>query len=86
MHKIFLVVPSGEDGHVEEVPIRLEAFQHLLGGFYIRWGDMQDGWPTAQLPFLVLQILQSLGALEDGTHFGVLPECGTQHESLEGRS
>ncbi len=36
--------------------------------------------------FLALQIFQSLGALEGGTHLGVLPECGNQHESFEQRS
>jgi hypothetical protein len=36
--------------------------------------------------FLHYQILPFLGALESGTHLGKLPECGTQHESLEQRS
>ncbi len=84
MCKVFLGVPLGEDGHVEDGPIRkldLEAFRRFLGGHYIRRGDVRDGWPTAQLPFLVIGILQSLWDLEGGTHLGVLPECGSQHES-----
>jgi hypothetical protein len=47
---------------------------------------VRDGWPTAQLPFLALRILQSLGAIAVGTHSGLLPEVCTQHESFEGRS
>ncbi len=34
MHKVFLGVPSGEDGHVEDGPIEkldLEGFQSFLG-------------------------------------------------------
>jgi hypothetical protein len=79
---------AATDGHVEVGPIQkldLEAFGCFLGGYQIRQGDVRDGWLTAHLPFLALRILQSLGALEDGTHLGMLPECGTQHESLEGR-
>jgi hypothetical protein len=49
-------------------------------------GYMRDGWLTTQLPFLALQILQSIWALEDGTHFGGLPECQTQHEFFDGKS
>jgi hypothetical protein len=45
-----------------------------------------DGWPTTQLPFLALRILCSFGSLEGGTHVGLLPECGTQHKSIEHRS
>ncbi len=89
MHKVFLGIPSGEDGHVEGGPIGkldLEAFWCFLDGYQIRRGDVWDGWPTAQLPFLPFQTLQSLGALEGGTHLDVLPECGTQHISLERRS
>jgi hypothetical protein len=35
MRKVFLGIPSREDGHIEEGPIGkldLEAFQQLLGG------------------------------------------------------
>ncbi len=75
---------------VEEGPIRkldLQAFWRFLGGYEICWWDVWDGWPTAQLPFLALGILQSFGrSLEGGTHLGMLPECGTQHESLDQRS
>ncbi len=80
MHKLFHTVPSGEDGHVEDGPIGkldLEGFRHFLGVNQIRQGGIRDGWLTAQLPFLALQILPSLGAFEGGTHLGVLPECGT---------
>jgi hypothetical protein len=86
MHKVFLGVLSGERRHVEDGPIRKldpQGFLHFLGGHKIcRW-DIQVGWPTAQLPFLTLGTLQSFGSLEGGTHLGMLPECGTQHKSLE---
>jgi hypothetical protein len=81
MRKVFLGVPSGEDGHVEDSPIGkldLQDFLHLLGAHKIRRWDIRDGWPTAQLPFLTLRILQSFGSLEGGVHPGVLPECGTK--------
>ncbi len=89
MHKVFLSVSLGEDGHIEDSPIGkldLQAFWHFHGGYQIRWWEVRDGWPTAQLPFLALRILRSFGSLEGGTHLGVLPECGTQHKSLEQRS
>ncbi len=80
MRKVFLGVPLGKDGHVEDGPIGkldLQGFLHLLGGHEIHWGDVRDGWPTAQLSFFALRILQSFGSLEGGTHLGMLPECGT---------
>jgi hypothetical protein len=86
MRKVLLGVSLGEDGHVEDGPIRkldLQGFVHFLGGYKIHWWDVRDGWPTAQLPFLALGILQSFGSLEGGTHLGMLLESGTQHESLE---
>jgi hypothetical protein len=89
MCKVFLGVPLEDYGHVEDRLIGkldLEAFWRFLGGHQICLGDVRDGWPTAQLPSLALQILQSLGALEGGTQLGMLPECGAQHESLEQRS
>jgi hypothetical protein len=89
MCKVFLGIPSGKDGHVEDGPIgklNLQGFLHFLGGHNIRQWDVRDGWPTAQLPSLALGILQSFGSLECGTNLGMLPECGTQHESLERRS
>ncbi len=60
MRKVFLSVPSGEYGHVEDEPIKkldLLGFLHFLGGYQICWWDLRDGWPTAQLPFLALGIL-----------------------------
>ncbi len=38
---------------------------------------IQNGWLVGQLPFLALGILQPIGRLGGGTHFGVLPESGT---------
>ncbi len=34
-------------------------------------------------PFHTLSPSACFGILKGGTHFGVLPECGTQHASLE---
>ena len=85
MRKVFLGVPLGEDGHVEDSPIGkldLQDFLHLLGAHKIRRWDIRDGWPTAQLPFLTLRILQSFGSLEGGVHPGVLPECGISEEPI----
>ena len=84
--KAFLLVPLEKFGHVEVGPIRkfhLQSVQHFLGGYKIRQWDVRDGWPTAQLPFLALRIIQSFESYEGGTHLGMLPECGTQHESLK---
>jgi hypothetical protein len=60
MHKVFLGVPSEEDGHVEDSSIKkldLQGFLHFLGGHEIRLWDVRDGGPTAQLLFLALGIL-----------------------------
>ena len=89
MRKVFIGVLLGENGHVENSPIGkldLQGFLHFLGGHKIHHWDLRDGWPTAQLPFLALRILQFFGSFKGGTHLGVLPECGTQHKSFEGRS
>ncbi len=89
MCKVFLGVPLGEDGHVEDGPIGkldLEGLRRFLGVHHICQGDVRDRRQTNQLLFLSLQILQSLEALKGGTHLGMLPECGTQHKSLEQRS
>jgi hypothetical protein len=85
MAKIFLGVPLGEYGHVEDGPIGkhdLHIVPRLLGGHYISRRGIQDRWPIAQLPFLAFGILQSFGALVDSSHFVVLPECHTSTSLL----
>ncbi len=85
VRKVFLSVPSGEDGHIKDGPIgkfHLQSIWRFLDSDKIRWWDVRDGWPTAQLPFLALGILQSFESLEGGAYFGVLPECGTSTSLL----
>jgi hypothetical protein len=57
----------------------------FLGRDNIHLSYVQDGQPVAQLPFLPLRILKPVGRLEASTHFGMLPESGTEQEFLERR-
>ena len=85
MRKLFLSVHTGVDGHIEMGIIwkpDLQDLRFLLGRHNIRLSGIRDGRPVAQLPFLALRILQPIGRLEGGTHFGVLPESGTKQEFL----
>jgi hypothetical protein len=63
----------------------LQDLSFLLGHHNICLRDIRDGRLVAQLPFLVLRIFQPFGSLEGSTHFGVLPESGTEHEFFERR-
>jgi hypothetical protein len=80
MRKVFLVVPTGVNGHAEVGPIRKLDLEDL--GFFLgrddvyHWG-VWNGWLMRQLPILALSILQPIRRLEGGTHFGVMPESGT---------
>ncbi len=88
VHKVFLSVPMGVYGHVEVGlvwKLYLQGLKFFLGRDNIHLRYLQDGQPVAQLPFLALSILQPIGRLEGGTHFGVLPESGTNQEFLERR-
>jgi hypothetical protein len=78
--KVFLVVPTGVDGHAEVGRIGkldLEDLRIFLGRDDINHRNVRNGWPMRQLPFLALGVLQPIRRLEGGTHFGVLPESGT---------
>ncbi len=80
MHKVFLVVPTGVNGHAEVGCISkldLEDLMLFLGCDDVYNQDVQNGRPMRQLPFLALSILQPIWRLEGGTHFGVMPESGT---------
>ncbi len=86
MRKVFLIVPMGLDRHAEVGSIGkldLEDLRIFLGhdDFYHR--DVRDRRPMRQLPLLVLSVLQPIWELEGGTHFGVMPESGTQQEFLK---
>ncbi len=88
MREVLLVVPTGVDGHAEVGRIRKLEFEDL--GFFIGRDDVnhrnvRNGRPMRQLPFLALSGLQPVRRLEGGTHFGILPESGTQQEFLERR-
>ncbi len=86
--KAFLSVPTGVYGHVEVGlvwKLDLQGLRFFLGRDNVHLRYVRDGWPVAQLPFLVLSILQPVGRLEGGTHFCVLPESSTKQECLERR-
>ncbi len=88
MRKVFLGVPMREYGHVEVGlvwKLDLQGLRLFLGRDDVYFRYVRDGWPIAQLPFLVLSIPQPIRRLEGGNHFGVLPESGTKQEFLEKR-
>ncbi len=80
MHKVFLVVPMGVDGHAEVWRVwklDLEDLGFFLGRDNVDHRYIQNGRPMRQLPFLALSIIQPIWRLEGGTHVGMLPESGT---------
>ncbi len=86
--KIFLIVPMGVDEHAEVGRVRkldLEDLGLFLGRDDVYHRNVRNGWPMRQLPFPALSVLQPVRRLEGGTHFGMLPEVGTQQEFLEKR-
>jgi hypothetical protein len=88
VHEVYLVVPTGVDGHAEVGSARkldLEDLGFFLGRDDVNHRNIRNGQPMRQLPFLALSILQPIRRLEGGTHFGVLLESGTQQEFLERR-
>ncbi len=88
VHEVFLVVPTGVYGHAEVGRVRkldLEDLGFFLGRDDVYHRNLQNGRPMRQLPLLALSVLQTIRRLEGGTHFGVLPESGTQQEFLERR-
>jgi hypothetical protein len=86
--KVFLLVPTGVNGHTEvrriwKLDLEHLRFFHGRDNVYHRY--VWNWWPVAQLPFLALGILQPVRRLEGGTHFGLLPEPSTKQEFLERR-
>jgi hypothetical protein len=80
VREVFLVVPTGVDGHAEVGSVRkldLEDLVFFLGCDDINHRNVRNGRPMRQLPFLALSVLQPIRRLEGGTHFGVMPESGT---------
>jgi hypothetical protein len=88
VRKAFLIVPMGVDRHAEVGRVgklELEELRIFLGRDDVYYGDIWNRRPMRQLPFLALSVLQPVWGLEGGTHFGVMPESGTQQEFLERR-
>ncbi len=79
MPEVFLVVPTGVDGHVEVGHVRKLDLDlgFFLGRDNVYHRNVWNGRPMRQLPLLTLTVLQPVRRLEGGTHFGVLPESGT---------
>jgi hypothetical protein len=80
VRKLFLVVPTGVDGHAEVGCIGkldLEDLGFFLGRDNVNHRNVRNRWPMRQLPFLALSVLQLVCRLEGVTHFGVIPESGT---------
>jgi hypothetical protein len=77
--KVFLVVPTGVNGHAEVGRVRkldLEDLGLFLGHDDVYHRDIRNGRLMRQLSLLALSILQPIRGLEGGTHFGVIPESG----------
>ncbi len=88
MREVFLIVPMGINRHAEVGRIGkldLEDLRIFLGHDDVYNGDVRDRRLMIQLPLLALSILQPIWGLEGGTHFGVMPESGTQQEFLKRR-
>ncbi len=80
MHKVFLVVSTGINGHAEMGCVKKLDFEDLrlfLGRDNVYHRDVRNGRLMRQLSLLALSVLQLVWRLEGGTHFGVMPESGT---------
>jgi hypothetical protein len=78
--EVFLVVPTGVNGHAEVGRVRkldLEDLRLFLGRDDVYHRDVRNGRPMRQLSLLALSVLQPIRRLEGGTHFGVMLESGT---------
>jgi hypothetical protein len=79
VHKVFLIVPMGVNGHAEVGHVRkldLEDLRLFLGCDNVYHRDVWNGRPIRQLSLLALSGLQPVWGLEGGTHFGMMPESG----------
>jgi hypothetical protein len=80
VRKVFLVVPTGVNGHAEvrrDRKLDLKDLRLFLGRDDVYHRDVWNGRPMRQLPFTALSILPPIWGLEGGTHFGVMPESGS---------
>ncbi len=88
VREVFLIVPTGVNRHAEVGRIRkldIEDLRIFLGRDNVYHGDVWNRWPMRQMPLLTLSVLQPVWGLEGGTHFGVMPEPGTQQVFLKRR-
>jgi hypothetical protein len=79
VHKVFLIVLTGVNGHAEVGHVRkldLEDLRLFLGCDNVYHRDVWNGRPIRQLSLLALSGLQPVWGLEGGTHFGMMPESG----------
>ncbi len=86
MREVFLIVPTGVNRHAEVGRIGkldLEDLRMFLGHDNVYHGHVRNRQPMRQLPLLALSVFQPIWGLEGGTHFGVMPESGTQQEFLK---
>ncbi len=79
--EVFLIVPTGINGHDAEVgrvrKLYLEDLRLFLGRDNVYHWHIRNGRLMRQLSIFALSILQPVCGLERGTHFGVMPESGT---------
>ncbi len=88
VRKVFLIVCTGVNRHAEVGCVGKLDFEDLrifLGRDDVYHGDVRDRRPMRQLPLLALSVLQPVWGFEGGTHFGMMPESGTQQEFLKRR-
>jgi hypothetical protein len=86
VREVFLIVPTGVNRHAEVGRIGkldLEDLRMFLGHDNVYHGHVRNRQPMRQLPLLALSVFQPIWGLEGGTHFGVMPESGTQQEFLK---
>ncbi len=80
VREVFLIVPTGVDGHAEVGHVKkldLEDLGFFLGRDDVYHRNVRNGQLMRQLPLLALSVLQPIKRLEGGTQFGVLPESST---------
>ncbi len=81
VHEVFLIVPMGLNRHAEVGRVGkldLEDMRIFLGRDDVYHRDIRNRRPMRQLPLLALRVLQPVWGPEGCTHFGMMPESGTQ--------
>jgi hypothetical protein len=68
VHEVFLIVPTGVDGHAEVgciMKLDLEDPGFFLGHDDVYHRNLRNGRPVRQLPFLALSVFQPTGDLRE---------------------